>query len=267
MNLASRTENVKEKSQESGWETVKVILQALLIAFVIRTLFFQPFNIPSGSMKPTLQIGDYLFVNKLSYGYGPYSFNMTLGLFGTDIFKFGPMPFDGRVFAGEPQRGDVVVFKLPRDNHTDYIKRVIGLPGDRIQMIDGQLYINSKPVKRERVADYIPGDGRDMGRPIPQYRETLPNGVTYMTLDMDPNSDGDNAGIYVVPQGHYFMMGDNRDNSTDSRFTRQVGYVPYENLVGKATIIFFSHADDASILKVWTWPTSIRWGRLLNFVN
>ena len=263
----TKTEHAKEKSQESGWETVKVILQALLIAFVIRTFLFQPFNIPSGSMIPTLRIGDYLFVNKLSYGYGPMSFNMKVGLFGADVIKFGPMPFTGRVFAGEPERGDVLVFKLPRDNETDYIKRVIGLPGDRIQMINGVLYINSQAVKRERIKDFVPPDGYDQGRRIPQYRETLPNGVSYNTLDLSPNSSADNTDVYVVPAGHYFMMGDNRDNSTDSRFINDVGFVPYENLIGKATIIFFSHDKDGSILKFWTWPTSIRWSRLLNFVQ
>ncbi len=267
MQLVSKTENVKEKSQESGWETVKVILQALLIAFVIRTLLFQPFNIPSGSMKPTLLIGDYLFVNKLTYGYGPYSFNMNIGLFGAQLVKFGPMPFEGRVFAGKPERGDVVVFKLPTDNETDYIKRIVGLPGDRIQVINGKLHINSKPVKRERVADYIPESGRYTGQPVPQYRETLPNGVTYLTLDLDRDSRADNTDTYHVPENHYFMMGDNRDNSTDSRFLDSVGMVPYENLVGKANIIFFSHDSDGSLLKIWTWPTSIRWSRLLDFVD
>ena len=267
LQLVTKAEQAKHKSQESGWETVKVIIQALLIAFIIRTLFFQPFNIPSGSMIPTLRIGDYLFVNKLSYGYGPYSFNMNVGLFGKQFIKFGPMPFTGRVFSGEPERGDVLVFKLPTDNETDYIKRVIGLPGDEIQMINGRLYINSQPVKRERVKNYSPGGKYGSSRSIPQVKETLPNGVSYMTLDMNPNSTADNTDVYKVPAGHYFMMGDNRDNSTDSRFLNDVGFVPYENLVGKANIIFFSHDQDASVLRVWTWPTSIRWNRLLNFVN
>ncbi len=267
--MASSAHDTKNgKSKDSVWETVKVVLQALLIAFVIRTFFFQPFNIPSESMIPTLRVGDYLFVNKLSYGYGPYSFNLSLTVFGNRLFKVGPFMFAGRLFEGDPERGDVVVFKLPTDNETDYIKRVIGLPGDRIQVRDGAVNVNGKPIKRERIEDFIYTDsfGRSVG--IPQYRETLPSGRSFLTLDqVQLPSFPDNTREYVVPDGHYFMMGDNRDNSTDSRFLGQVGYVPYENLIGKANIIFFSHTRDASIWQFWKWPFVIRWWRLFGWVE
>ena len=156
--MSSEVERSRKKTDDSGWETVKVIIQALLIAFVVRTFFFQPFNIPSESMVPTLRVGDYLFVNKLSYGYSKYSFNFAFGLFGNNLFKFGPVPIQGRKFGDVPERGDVVVFKLPLDNETDYIKRVIGLPGDKIQMIDGVLHINGEAVKRKQVEDFVNPD-------------------------------------------------------------------------------------------------------------
>ncbi len=242
-----------EKSGGIG-ETIKVVFQALLIALVFRTFLFHPFNIPSGSMRPTLLEGDYLFVSKFSYGYSRYS------------FPFGPPLFAGRVWAGEPKRGDVAVFKLPTDNDTDYIKRVIGLPGDRLQMIGGVLHINGKPVKRERVGDFVETEEGSTMR-VTRYRETLPNGVSYETLDLVENGIGDNTQEYVVPPGHFFMMGDNRDNSTDSRFLSRVGYVPFENLVGRANIIFFSVKDGAHAWEVWRWPWTVRWDRLFHSVQ
>lgn len=251
------------RQEEGIWDTIKVVIQALLIAFVIRTFLFQPFNIPSGSMYPTLKIGDYLFVSKLSYGYGKYSFNFTIPGIG---LKFGPMPFDGRVVMAEtPERGDVVVFKLPSDKETDYIKRVIGLPGERIQVRDGVLFINGQAVKREPVAPFVDPQGEGHGLPVPQIRETLPNGVSYETLDAQPRSAGDNTEEFLVPAGHYFMMGDNRDNSLDSRF--QVGFVPYENLVGRAEVIFFSFDVNTRLWEIWKVPFAIRWNRLLNWVD
>ena len=264
--MATKTEEANKRSDDGVWETIKVIIQALLIALVIRMLFYQPFNIPSGSMIPTLRIGDYLFVNKLSYGYGPYSFNMSLEPFGIHLFKVGPTPIEGRFFfAAEPKRGDVVVFKLPTDNETDYIKRVIGLPGDRIKVTHGEVTINGKPVKRERIADFVDEDSA-YSFPIPRFRETLPNGVSYDTLDRGPNSPADNTGPFIVPEGHYFMMGDNRDNSKDSRDS-SVGYVPYANLVGRASIIFYSHDGSARFWEFWRWPIAIRWSRLFNLVD
>lgn len=245
----SVTENKKEK--DSGfYETVKVVVQALLLALVVRTFLFQPFNIPSGSMKDTLLIGDYLFVSKYSYGYSRYS------------FPLGFMPFSGRIWGTEPTRGDVAVFKLPTDTSIDYIKRVIGLPGDTIQVIEGIVHINGEPVKRERIDDYIEQSPSGVVRRVPRYRETLPNGVSYDTLDLTPNGQLDNTREYKVPEGHYFMMGDNRDNSIDSRVLSRVGYVPFENFMGRAEILFFSIKDGTPAYKIWTWPWSVRWNRI-----
>lgn len=243
-----------EKSAKQGglWETVKVVVQALLIAVVIRTFLFQPFNIPSGSMMDTLLIGDYLFVNKFSYGYSRYS------------FPFGAAPFSGRILASNPERGDVAVFKLPADNSTDFIKRVIGLPGDKIQVLDGVLQINGVPVPRRQIDDFVDTDRTGKTIRIPRYVETLPNGVSYEVLDADPDGFWDNTRVYEVPAGHYFMMGDNRDNSSDSRVLSYVGYVPYENFVGRASIIFFSIREEAPVWQVWRWPWDVRWNRIFD---
>jgi signal peptidase I len=268
-------QDTRRKSEDGLWETVKVIIQALLIAFFVRTFLYQPFNIPSASMYPTLKVGDYLFVSKLSYGYGKYSFNFSLGVFGTEWVKCCEMiDFPGRmVLADTPKRGDVAVFKLPSDTDIDYIKRVIGLPGDRIQMQDGVLFINGTAVKKERIEDYVDAEagGEGGGQPIPQFIETLPEGLSYRVLDQRPNDSLDTTGEFVVPPNTYFMMGDNRDNSQDSRYvsfdgTVPVGYVPIENFVGRADIIFFSIGRDASLLEVWKWPFVIRWSRFFNLI-
>jgi signal peptidase I len=261
------TQASEQQPEEGIWETVKVIVQALLIAFVIRTFFYQPFNIPSESMYPTLKVGDYLFVSKLSYGYGKYSFNFSFGAGGYTLIKCCEfIDFPNRVVLAEaPERGDVAVFKYPQDKSVDYIKRVIGLPGDRIQMKDGVLYINGEMVKKERVEDYYDPDGRVRSGTIEQYQETLPNGVTYRVLDLGPQA-ADNTQEYVVPANNYFMMGDNRDNSTDSRFQNAVGFVPIENFVGRADIIFFSLSPNTPIWHFWKWPFAIRWGRFLNLL-
>jgi len=254
--IKNKTARDKPVKDEGGiLETIKVVVQALLIALVIRTLLFQPFNIPSGSLIPTLLIGDYLFVSKYTYGYSKHS------------VPFSPPLFSGRVWAAEPKRGDIAVFKLPTDNSTDYIKRVVGLPGDRIQMIDGILHINNTAVKRERIADYVAQDNWGRSRPVMQYRETLPNGVSHQIIENEGDTGTfDNTAVFTVPAGHFFMMGDNRDNSLDSR-DRSVGFVPFENFVGRAEIIFFSIEDGASAWRIWEWPWTVRWGRLFSGIK
>jgi signal peptidase I len=261
-----------KKPDEGLWETAKVIVQALAIAFFVRTFLFQPFNIPSSSMYPTLKVGDYLFVSKLSYGYGKYSFNFSFGWSDPpwiSCCKF--VDFPGRkVLADVPERGDVAVFKLPTDTNVDYIKRVIGLPGDKIQMIQGVLQINGVAVPKQRIEDYVDpkfeGDEGSGAALVPQFEETLPNGVKYRVLDYGDQGFADNTGVYVVPENHYFMMGDNRDNSQDSRFVNQVGFVPIENFVGRADILFFSIEGDATIKRIWEWPLKIRWSRFFNLL-
>lgn len=270
---AKAPEDEKKKGSASEFfkELVKVVISAFLIATVFRSFLYEPFNIPSESMLPTLLTGDYIFVSKLSYGYSRHSFPFSVDL------------FEGRVFDDEVERGDVAVFKLPRDNQTDYIKRVIGLPGDRIQMISGTLFINGEMVKKERIEDFVFEVSYYMNcydRPqflkrnqagaqechYPQFRETLPNGVTYTVLDLDPYGYSDSTREFLVPPGHFFMMGDNRDNSQDSRRPSSVGvgFVPEENLVGRADFIFWSTDGNARLWQVWRWPAATRWGRIFD---
>jgi len=251
---------VKLQGKEGGiGETVKVIVQALLIALVVRTFLFQPFNIPSGSMIPTLLIGDYLFVSKYAYGYSKHS------------FPFSPDLFNGRLLGSPPKRGDVVVFKLPRDGQTDYIKRVIGLPGDKIQMKEGRLYINGEIVPRTPIAKAQTEDFYGREGEVPTYEETLPGGVKHTIIEIQGDTGFyDNTGVYEVPPNNYFMMGDNRDNSTDSRVSPDqggVGYVPFENLVGRAELIFFSVGKGEPAWAFWEWPWTVRWDRMLKTVK
>jgi signal peptidase I len=224
------------RAQRSGvWRELGGLLLGLLALVVggailvgFRSLLYQPFNVPSGSMKPTLLIGDYFVASKYPYGFSRYS------------FPGSPPMFAGRILAAPPRYGDVVVFRLPRDPSTDYVKRVVGLPGDRIQMINGLLHINGTPVKRERVADFVDTDASGRTTHGKQWRETLPSGATYVTLDLVDEGFYDNTPVYAVPPEHYFMMGDNRDNAVDSRVLSQVGYVPFENLIGRVDRIIFS---------------------------
>jgi len=234
---------------ENGKETLRTMIFALLIALVIRTFAFEPFNIPSGSMIPTLLVGDFLFVSKYSYGYG------SRGTF------LGLVPFSGRLGGDAPKRGDVVVFKLPRDPSTDYIKRLIGLPGDTVQIRQGLLYINGVPVERLRLETLASVEETKPSDNTQDYTEALPQGPTHIIRKMGDNHPLDNTPVFTVPPHHYFFMGDNRDNSQDSR-TNNVGFVPEENLVGKAEILFFSMDEHTHFWQFWTWPWSIRWSRL-----
>lgn len=227
---------------------------AFIIAMIIRTFFYQPFNIPSGSMYPTLMVGDFLFVSKFTYGFSRHS------------FPFGLKFFSGRKMDTPPKLGDVVVFFNPKDRDLDYIKRLVGLPGDRVQVKDGVLHINSQPVKLERMDDYAWVDNGRM-RVVPQYMETLPNGVRHPILKSAEFGKGglDNTVEFTVPEGHYFMMGDNRDHSKDSRVMESVGFIPNENLIGRADILFYS--TEAKWWEPWNWLFGARYSRILNFIR
>jgi len=245
----------KQSLARSIMDMVSVFIQALLVAMLFRTFLFQPFYIPSGSMRPTLLIGDYLFAAKYAYGYSHYS------------LPFSPNLFSGRIWSSEPERGDVAIFRnTDPNNPVDYIKRVIGLPGDRIQMVDGELYINDKPVARQKLGIVRNHDVTGVRNdPVTVYRETLDNGVSYDVLDLVENTSADNTREFVVRPGHYFMMGDNRDDSNDSRFN--VGNVPAENLIGRANLIFFSIGNDKSAWQIWRWPFDTRWNRIFSQVQ
>ncbi len=221
------------------WDTFKTVAWAITIAVAVRTFAYEPFHIPSGSMAPTLLVGDFLFVSKASYGYSRYS------------FPFGAGLSEGRFWYDSPRRGDIAVFRKPSDPGVDYIKRIIGLPGDRIQMRGGALYLNGSAVTRTRIDDYIYEDSRGRRYAGRQYVETLPNGVSYRVLDVTENGRGDDTRIYTVPERHFFAMGDNRDNSQDSRALNEVGFIPRENLIGRAEVTFIS--VDGRFWEVWNW--------------
>lgn len=239
-------------------DTVWTFVWAIVIAIIVRTVAFEPFNIPSSSMVPTLLVGDYLFVSKFSYGYSHYS------------LPFSPNLFSGRIFESTPERGDVAVFKKPPENEVDFIKRLIGMPGDRIQMRDGRLYINSVLVPRERIEDFeVIGFG-GVSHPVPQYIETLPNGVSHRIIEISGDLGArDNTGELVVPPGHFLAMGDNRDNSADGRGGNGQGpwFVPAENLVGRAEFLFFSTDGSAKLWQFWKWPVATRFSRIFDGVN
>ena len=241
---------VKESEQGgSAWlETLRTIVIAVLIAVGVRTFAYEPFNIPSSSMEPTLLVGDYLFVSKLSYGYSRHS------------LPFGLPLFSGRILFSEPEPGDVAVFAYPGDNKTDYIKRIVGLPGGKIEVRDGILYINDVATKRELLTA---SEVAEIGYENPMgflYYETLPNGRRHLIREISDSKPLDTWGPEVVPEGHFFAMGDNRDNSLDSR--ADVGYVPFENLVGRAEVLFFSHEGSSAWWEFWTWPSTIRFSRI-----
>jgi len=237
-------------------EIVKTVAYALLIALFLRVLFFQPFTIPSASMEPTLLEGDYIIVSKFSYGYSRHS------------IPFSPPLFNGRIMERAPNRGDIIVFKLPRDGRTDYIKRLVGLPGDRIQMRDGKLFLNEKMVPRQALQPVMVDAGRGLTS-VERFKETFPNGKEFVTYDFEPDEEVDSTEVFVVPEGHYFFMGDNRDNSLDSRVPAEigVGFVPAENLVGKAQIVMLSWNKEASIFKPWTWVLDARPSRFFQVLK
>lgn len=245
------------KRASDGWiENIKTLVYAGLIAVAIRTVLFEPFNIPSGSMIPTLQIGDYLFVSKYSYGYSRYS------------LPFSPPLFSGRIFASDPKRGDIAVFKWPRDNRTDYIKRIIGLPGDTVQMRAGQLYVNGQLVPREPAEPIASRDDSGVRVAGKRYLETLPGGVPHDIQKYVDTGFMNNTTEFKVPAGTLFVMGDNRDNSADSRDPNSgVGFVPLENLVGRAEFIFFSIEGGNPWWEFWMWPFDIRWSRIFRAIH
>jgi signal peptidase I len=237
------------------FELVKTAAIAFVLAMVLRSLAFEPFSIPSGSMIPSLLVGDYLFVSKYSYGYSRYSFP------GAFVY------FPNRLFFKAPERGDVAVFKKPNEESIDYIKRIIGLPNDTVQVIDGVLYINDTPVKRSLIADYQAREPFGNMGLYHLYEETLPNGKTHKIIEKSDEEALDNTPRYTVPLGHYFVMGDNRDGSQDSRVMDKVGFVPEENLVGRAEVLFFSIEEGYRGWHFWAWPWSVRFGRLFNLIQ
>jgi len=236
------------------------IFIAIFVAILIRSFLFEPFNIPSGSMKPNLLVGDFIFVSKYSYGYSRHSFPFSLGDANGDIIS-------GKFFQNQPKRGDVVVFKTPENNRTDYIKRVIGLPGDKIRLDNGQIIINDSKIYKKKIEEFIDTDTSQLiiekGRRR-QYLEYFFN-KEIKVLDLYDNTFADNTGIFIVPDNKFFVMGDNRDNSQDSRFST-VGFIPSDNIIGKAQFIFFS-LENSRFLQIWKWPTSIRYNRIFKKIQ
>ncbi len=256
MSMTGASSSSSQPAMDVFWDNVKTILYALALAMVLRFTIAQPFRIPSGSMQPTLEVGDYIVVTKWSYGYGRFSFAPLEGL----------LP-EGRLFGSAPERGDVVVFRPEPEPTRDFIKRVVGLPGDRIQVIDGALHINGTPVQRESLGTVEFLNEHGFPEQIPAYRETLPNGVSYTVFDRNPRSELDNTREFLVPEDSYFMMGDDRDNSADSRVASVVGFVPYDNLVGPAQFVVASFDTSTSIFRPWTLFSGFRGNRFLKAVE
>ncbi len=229
-------------------KNIKSIILAIFIALLIRSFIFEPFNIPSGSMKPNLLVGDFIFVSKWSYGYSKHSLPFSIPL------------IPSKIFSNIPERGDIVVFKTPENNRTDYVKRVIGLPGDTIELNNGIIFLNGSEIYRKKLNDFIDTDKNASIKRVRQYKEYFLN-KEFEVLDLTDNGIVDNTRLLKVPDGHFFVMGDNRDNSQDSRFTSSIGFIPFENLVGKAQLIFFS-LENSRFLEIWKWPNSIRYNRI-----
>ena len=239
--------------KNSFFGNLKSIFIAIFIALLIRSFIFEPFNIPSGSMKPNLLVGDFIFVSKYSYGFSKHSLPFSIPL------------IPGKIFSNTPERGDVVVFKTPENNRTDYIKRVIGLPGDKIEIKNGIIFINGSEILRKKLNDFIDTDNKTSNKRVRMYNEYFFNKEINI-LDITDNGLADNTQLFNVPENHFFVMGDNRDNSQDSRFISTVGFIPYENLVGKAQFIFFS-LENARFLQIWKWPNSIRYERIFQKIQ
>ena len=239
--------------KNSFFSNLKSIFIAIFVALIIRSFIFEPFNIPSGSMKPNLLVGDFIFVSKYSYGFSKHSLPFSIPL------------IPGKIFSSEPERGDVVVFKTPENNRTDYIKRVIGLPGDKIEIKNGIIFINGSEILRKKLNDFIDTDNKTSNKRVRMYNEYFFNKEINI-LDITDNGIADNTQLFNVPENHFFVMGDNRDNSQDSRFISTVGFIPYENLVGKAQFIFFS-LENARFLQIWKWPNSIRYERIFQKIQ
>ena len=244
---------MSKSKKNSFFGNLKSILIAIFIALLIRSFIFEPFNIPSGSMKPNLLVGDFIFVSKYSYGFSKHSLPFSIPL------------IPGKIFSNTPERGDVVVFKTPENNRTDYIKRVIGLPGDKIEIKNGIIFINGSEILRKKLNDFIDTDNKTSNKRVRMYNEYFFNKEINI-LDITDNGIADNTQLFNVPENHFFVMGDNRDNSQDSRFISTVGFIPYENLVGKAQFIFFS-LENARFLQIWKWPNSIRYERIFQKIQ